>query len=630
MAGTLGLLLLAAAAAADEPEVLVELERDRIYEGESVLYRVTLNHVENPSPPKLEGFEAFAIQSRGEQSLNSEQVTIINGRVTRVVRYGRAYDYLLTPKQAGVLTVPAPTAVVDGKTLRGETCKLRVIAPQEQDNAILTVQIDPPAVYPTQSFTVTLKIAVKSLPEPHADRDPVAVLRRPPALAIPWIPDERLPDGVEPHAPWQRWLGQYQNRRDAGFSVNNIGSGSALALFDDGPAGFLPEAKRTDRQDKSGRTVGYWEYAFARTCTAKRIGEYAFGPVTLKGGFVTRVKTDGRLEGEEIYAVARPTKLVVKDVPTEGRPDSYTGAIGEFEFTSQLSPTTVKVGDPMTLTLSLRGRGTLDAVKTPDLAQIPEVAQQFKIYEATEQTREGERTFTYGLRPLAAGDQNKFPSVPLTYFDVRKEAFVTLHTEEIPVRVTPAEQLASQQIALAGAPPASRQEVETREGGIFANDSALGSLRDDSVRPARWLTALAGVLGLYVAVVWSARRFQRFQADPQLRRRRAAARRARERLQAAKAAGGRQEAEALQAAVIGLVADATGLAEAALTSAEVRQRLLDLGIDAPLVDRVARWFEACDAARYGASQQALQGLEDTADTLLDELVAAFRQRRITR
>jgi hypothetical protein len=101
-------------------------------------------------------------------------------------------------------------------------------------------------------------------------------------------------------------------------------------------------------------------------------------------------------------------------------------------------------------------------------------------------------------------------------------------------------------------------------------------------------------------------------------------------LQAAKAAGGRQEAEALQAAVIGLVADATGLAEAALTSAEVRQRLLDLGIDAPLVDRVARWFEACDAARYGASQQALQGLEDTADTLLDELVAAFRQRRITR
>ena len=55
------LLAGAAPAAGAEPEVLAELARNRIYEGESVQYTVTLNRVRNPSPPDLSGLKDFKV-----------------------------------------------------------------------------------------------------------------------------------------------------------------------------------------------------------------------------------------------------------------------------------------------------------------------------------------------------------------------------------------------------------------------------------------------------------------------------------------------------------------------------------------------------------------------------------------
>ena len=74
--------------AAPRPELIVETDATEIYEGESVLYRVTLNHVDNPSPPSLDGFDEFQIGVLAEQTLDSQQVTIINGTRHEIVRRG--------------------------------------------------------------------------------------------------------------------------------------------------------------------------------------------------------------------------------------------------------------------------------------------------------------------------------------------------------------------------------------------------------------------------------------------------------------------------------------------------------------------------------------------------------------
>ena len=118
---------------AQEPQLIVEIAKREIYEGESVLYRVTLNHVEVPTAPTLAGLEDFQVTNLGEQSQNSQQVTIINGRRTEIVRRGMQYNYRLTPKQSGLFTIPAPTAKVGNDVLTGREITLRVVAPEIQD-----------------------------------------------------------------------------------------------------------------------------------------------------------------------------------------------------------------------------------------------------------------------------------------------------------------------------------------------------------------------------------------------------------------------------------------------------------------------------------------------------------------
>ena len=119
VASSLVLLQMAAAnstCAAQEPEIVVEVDRQQVYEGESITYRITLNHVENPSPPQLSGFDRFQPESLGEKSLNSQQITIINGRRSEIIRRGQQYNYRLTPQEAGQFNIPAPTAEVNGQT----------------------------------------------------------------------------------------------------------------------------------------------------------------------------------------------------------------------------------------------------------------------------------------------------------------------------------------------------------------------------------------------------------------------------------------------------------------------------------------------------------------------------------
>ncbi len=609
LAGLVLSLAAGARAAEDEPELLVELARERIYEGESVQYEVILNHVQNPQPPKLEGFEEF-----------------LNGRMTQVVRYGRAYRYALTPKRSGALQIPAPVAEVAGRKLTGRVLTLEVIPPSDQDLAILDLAVDRDHVYPMQPFTIRLTVAVKALPEPVAERNPVTVLRRLPALSIPWANDDSLPTGIRPEQPWQEWLESLRNDR-GGFSVNNVGAQSAFSFFSDAPLGFLPEPRRTTRKDRSGKDAAYWEFDFVRKFIPHELGVVSFGPVTLKGEFITRVDADSRAETESVFAVAKARTVTVRDAPAEGQPDSYIQAIGKFTFAGSLIPAEAKVGDPLTLTLTLRGEGTLDATRAPNLTARAEVTERFRVYEATEETREGARLFTYSLRPLQPG-QIVFPAIPISYFDVEKEQYVTLQTQPIPLTVKPAEQIGEGEIAVAPAARTAGMSVEARQDGILANIDDLAALRDQSVRPSRWL-AYVGLLGAaYAGIVLASRQLGRYLGDATLQRRRAAPARARQRLQAARAeiqAGhGREGAEHLGSAVVGLVADMAAQPEAGMTSREVEGQLRAWGVEDELRQRTAALLETCDGARYGAVADAVRGLSDSAPALLEDLIRALK------
>jgi len=618
-------------AAGEKPELIVEMDRNRIYEGESVLYRITLNNVENPRQPDLSGFDDFLVVPVGEQTLNSTMVTIINGQRTDIVRRGRQYNYRLTPKRTGSLTIPAPTAEVDGQKLVGKEMSLFVTAPQDQDVVRMEITAEPNSVYPLVPFTVTLSISVKELPEPYASDNPVAVQTSPPELQIPWIDDEHLPDGLKPKENWQRLLGLLQNSRGAGFAINNIGSNSVFSLFNERRIAFMPEPQKIRMIDQSGKTAGYWRFQFKRTFVARNVDQYTFGPVTLKGTFAAGISSTGSAQSKDIYAVAKALTVKIKDVPEEGRPETYIGAIGRFQFDADLAPRKARTGDPMTLTLTLSGQGSLDRATMPDLSKIPQIANNFKIYEPTEQTKGDQRQFTCSLRPLEAGIK-EFPPVVVSYFDVQDEKYVTIASQPISIDIEKADKLAGRDIvASPGGLKSADKELETRQEGIFANVTDPGQLTDESIRPEQWLAALGGLAGLYAATAFAVIRLRRLSGDTVRQRRRRAPGKARRSLSEAtkelSAGRVREGADQLESALVDLVADWTNAPGAGMTPAEACRQLESLGIDGEVSRRAGRFLENCESVHYGATLQAGEALRRDAKGVLEAVIHALRKKK---
>jgi hypothetical protein len=285
----------------------------------------------------------------------------------------------------------------------------------------------------------------------------------------------------------------------------------------------------------------------------------------------------------------------------------------------------------MTLTLTIRGQGTLDRIGAPDLNQIPPIANSFRVYESTSETARGEKRFTYSLRPQSA-DTAEFPSIELSYFDVQQEKYVTLHSEPIPIQISQAEQLASNQIAVASVPRQKVAGLQASDEGIFANITDPSQFVNHSVDVRKWIGGAGSMAGVYATVTLLVARSRRNRADPQRIRRRSATNRAERKLaQAIELLEQRQErraAEEFTSLFTHLAADLAGISAAGMTVSDFSRVLRELQFPDDLVAQCHQLLERCDAARFGAG--GIHGIGADAASLLRRLRAVIRERRLLR
>lgn len=628
------LLAVPVAFAQQRPSIEARLERERIYEGESVVYQVTVTSGDETAAPRLDGFKDFHVESLGQSRQQSMSISIINGRRTQLTRTGVTHSYRLTPTGAGSYLLPAPTVEVDGELLTGPRLRLEVVGIEQQDRVLVEVEPEFETVYPLQPFKVTLRVLIKPLPAPTAQVNPTR-LRLPRKLTIPWADDESLPAGLKPKLSTSDWLSGRVRRNGQGFAINNFeaspfaGRGfGAFSMFNDSTT-FDLETRRVVRPDADGKDVEYWEYSLGREFTANKVGPLTFGPVTLKGRFATGVDTGGtHYEVEDLYAIGRAKIVEVADAPAEGRPADYTGAVGQFTLAARLDPVDAKVGDLLTLTLTLKGTGTLDRVGAPDLKRIAAIEEAFRVYDAAEATRGGQRVFTYRLRPKTT-TLAEFPPVQMAVFDPIAQKYETLRTKPIALHIAEANRLSRADIVASGTGQAADAVAEP--AGLRPNLVELQSGGSVALHPVWWF-GFVGSLGVVYALVWLVTAQVRSTgANPARLRRRSAAERARRRLREAADLLGQEDSKqavnAYGAALTGLVADACDGAEHGLTSRDVSEALQHLDIDEELRHRAVALLDECDAARY-APLSTEAGLGPRVEQAVDELIQQFRAKGV--
>lgn len=593
--------------AAAEPTLQLSLDRNRIYLGESVVARVSLNDGgQNPPAPKFVGGSPASIDYRGPQSSFSSYTTIVNGRRENVVNSSTTFTFVLTPSEAGLFDTGRPTLAINGKTLSCPSEKVRVMAPEDLDFVKATLSCPEKSVLVDGRFRIEATVSVRALPEPNASFEPIhpqrplsltaAYLDFPEAEGLrPPAAQDALNPLVAPNASLPYFtINGYQS---SAFDFPGFGGFPSFGSpFRDNPVHFRPAPERVEE----GGT-NWWRYTFSTEYLATAEGTYSFGPLALKGSVITGAKPDGTAEMSELYIVAPAVEVRVTPPPEEGRPAWYSGAVGRsMAAKASLDAVRCKVGDPLTLTLDITGDVSAAAIRPPDIASQPGMPASFRIYgdHVESESIDGGKRFKYRLRPLEAGTL-EFPAVLTAYYDSSEGRYETVSTDPIPLQVD-----ATTQIAISAPGDGTDGDGASMPDGIVfaATDDlsvplpfGLGALEAESLlaRWPRWLLLPPGTWLLLLALKRTIAALRRWRWATRHRR---AAHRARRRY--ARATQANQTAEALSAAR----ALAAALMEEdapSLTAKEFRERAARRGLDASEVAALANAMEALETTEYG-------------------------------
>jgi len=177
---------------------------------------------------------------------------------------------------------------------------------------------------------------------------------------------------------------------------------------------------------------------------------------------------------KDITVASPSTELKVLPLPTEGRPKDFSGAVGDFQVSSDISSARAAAGDPLTLRLHISGVGNFDRVDSTMLDHL----DHWKTYPAKSSFTpsdavgyKGEKVFEQPLIAALSGEQS-IPGLDFSYFSPNTRRYERAHTS--PIKVMIAASLADSSLSA----PAEAGSLD----GASTSRSAQG-LRPDHPQP---------------------------------------------------------------------------------------------------------------------------------------------------
>ncbi|MCF8056244.1 MAG: BatD family protein [Desulfocapsa sp.] len=145
----------------------------------------------------------------------------------------------------------------------------------------------------------------------------------------------------------------------------------------------------------------------------------------------------GSYREKDVKVASPELAMSVLSLPEEGRPEGFSGAIGDFQLQVEADPVELDPGDPITLTMTVSGQGNFDRVQAPQLGE----EKGWKTYTPSSEFLKdgakgsGKKVFE---QALVAKDPNikEIPAVVFSYFDPTTAAYKVLRSAPIPLTTT--------------------------------------------------------------------------------------------------------------------------------------------------------------------------------------------------
>lgn len=554
-----------------------ELDRAVVPVGEPATLTLTFTGVEPAQPPELPVLPNVEVSYVGP----SRQVIVSNGRISRTT----SFTYTLLARQPGEYVIPALEVQVGSQILTSAPVVLRVVRSDPRTQlAYLRLIVPQRPVYVGEAFTVEVHLYLRDTVE-NIGNVQMSALQSESCTQLKQV---RLPNRIE---------------------RNEYGQFTVIPIVH-----ALVAAK------PGTLTLGPVDCSFVAEVTPEA-GRRRDPLAGLGFGFIRF--TDSR----PVSVSAEPQTVQVLPLPTEGRPPGFKGAVGQFTLSLQAGPTNVTVGDPITVKVTLQGRGMLEALQLPDQPDW----QAFKTYPPTAKVEtmdplglEGAKTFELIVAPQTA-DVQALPPLRFAYFDPEAHAYRRLMSDAIPLSVRPG---AATPVPVVAAGRSSSEAPPGLTRDILGLKQHLGALTAAGPpwvqQPGFWVVNSLPVLAWVGALIWR-RRLDALAADPRRVRQRQARRRIREAWQELRRLAATGPADAFYATLFRLLQEHIGerldVPPSAITEAVIEEKLRPAGLSPELCARLHHLFQLCNQARYapGASTMELPALCAEAEEILRQL-----------
>jgi hypothetical protein len=147
----------------------------------------------------------------------------------------------------------------------------------------------------------------------------------------------------------------------------------------------------------------------------------------------------GRLMTQVHKTISAGSRTIdVKPLPLEGKPDDFTGAVGDFQFNVITSKSELNASESLQATVEVKGNGNLKLFELPKLS----LPSSLEVYEPEHSENvttnlngmQGSISDNYTIVPQFKG-KYPIPSISFSYFDVKTKSYKRISSGEIILNV---------------------------------------------------------------------------------------------------------------------------------------------------------------------------------------------------
>lgn len=547
--------------------VEAEVSSQKVALGSAIQFVITIHGSSNVDPIQLPAIDGFETRYSGP----STRVSIVNGKQSS----SKSFIYSLFPLREGKFQIPAFNIFIAGKSYTIHPVPLEVVASAGNVGSSIGDQ--------SSSLKEKLFVVLK------VPKEEVYLNQSLPVKIIIFVSGLSVRDI------------QYPNLNNIGFSIGDY----------DQPQQY--------QQIVNGARFNIVE--FNTKIYPSRVGELKLGPAKVSCNLIvpssqgtSRFGRSGifdddffnsffdRHEKRPVTLESEGVSIKVLPLPEEERPAGFSGAVGEYSFNVSVSPDNVKEGDPITLRMTIVGKGNLSTVQMPPLSN----EDNFKVYDPQVLEKGGVKKSEQVIIPQS-DKITEIPAIQFSYFNPQIGKYQTITRGPFPIKVTglgDGEEF--KVVSLNG-------EYKPVNPEVFGEDIVFIKEKPGKFRlsgqhvynsPFFYIIILLSALA-WIVVLISYKRSNRIKTDIVYARRLLAPRKAKQGLVLTKSLIPSANKEQFYDAVFKTIQEYLGnklhLSSGAVTFETVQEKLISKNIEQNTIDEIQTIFEECDMIRYASA-----------------------------